>query len=264
LDVWKHTLEVVNQYEKITEKYFKFMSFPNASIGNLEVANPGSPIKTFGDDKVSEDKFIRDYLQQEIAGGHNRYALVKFACLLHDIGKPDTKKKEEGGRMSFHSHEHVGANITRYVAKQIKVSVKERHLLEDLVTWHLRPGYLSNFKKPSERMIFRFLRDTKEEALSVLLLALADQASTRGKLTTKAKHEHHYQTCWQMIKRLRETKDDKPVVRLITGNDLIKKLKLEPSALFAKILSEVQEAQALGKVTSKAEALILAARIAKA
>ena len=112
-------------------------------------------------------------------------------------------------------------------------------------------------------MIYRFLRDTKEEALGVLLLALADQRGTRGKLTTKAKHEHHRKTCWMVFERLMEDKKKPPVVRLITGQDLIKKLKLEPSPLFAKILTAVQEAQALGKVLTKVEALALASKIAK-
>ncbi len=230
LDVWKHTLEVINQFELLV-----------------------SEIK---------DSFIQNYLQEEVAGGHKRYALIKFSCLLHDIGKPDTKKKEKD-RMTFHGHEHVGAGITRLIAKQLKLSVKERYFLEDQVTWHLRPGYLSNFKKLSERMIFRFLRDTKEEALSVLLLALADQGATRGLLTTKAKFEHHKKTCWQVIDRVIEDKNKKPLVRLLTGNDLIKKLKLKPSPLFTKILTGVQEAQALGKVTTKQEALVLAGKISR-
>lgn len=230
LDVWEHTLEVVRQFELVT----------------VEI----------------KDEFIKAYLQEEIAGGHKRYALIKFACLLHDIGKPQTKKEEEKGRMSFHSHEHVGAGIARHVAKQLKLSVKERYFLEDAVRWHLRPGYLSNFKKPSERMIFRYLRDTKEEALSVLLLALADQRATCGKLTTADKTEHHRQTCWIVIKRFIDAKNKKPLERLLTGTDLIKKLKLKPSPLFAKILSEVQEAQALGKIATAQDALKLAKQMA--
>jgi poly(A) polymerase len=230
LDVWKHSLEVVHQLEQLIPEI--------------------------------KDELIQNYLQEEISGGHKRYALLKFACLLHDIGKPETKKKEKD-RMTFHGHEHVGAGITRLIAKQLKLSVKERYFLEDMVTWHLRPGYLSNFKKPSERMIFRFLRDTKEEALGVLLLALADQAATRGPLTTKPKADHHRKICWQTIERFMEGKNRKPIVRLLTGHDLIKKLKLKPSPLFAQILDSIQEAQALNKISTKQEALALAAKIAK-
>ncbi len=230
LDVWKHSLEVVHQFELLVDEI--------------------------------QDRFIQDYLQEEIGFAHKRYALLKFACLLHDIGKPDTKKKEKD-RMTFHGHENVGAAITRIVAKQLKLSVKERYFLEDMVSWHLRPGYMANFKKPSERMVFRFLRDTKQEALCVLLLAIADQRATRGPLTKKSKADHHKKTCWAVIEQFIQQQNQKPVIRLLTGNDLIKKLKLKPSPLFAKILTEVGEAQALGKITTKLEALTLAAKVAK-
>jgi hypothetical protein len=61
-----------------------------------------------------------------------------------------------------------------------------------------------------------------------------------------------------LIERYFELKDQKPKQRLLTGNDLIKILKLEPSELFGKILSGVEEAAALGKIKTKQEALSLA------
>ena len=63
------------------------------------------------------------------------------------------------------------------------------------------------------------------------------------------------------MKRYFQEKKKVPLVRLISGNDLIRKLKLKPSPLFAKILSSVEEAQALGKITTKQEALAFAAKI---
>ena len=48
---------------------------------------------------------------------------------------------------------------------------------------------------------------------------------------------------------------------MIDGNDLIKKLKLKPSALFGKILKAVEEAQATGKVKTKEQALAIAREI---
>ena len=153
LDVWKHSLEVIAQIEKLIEE-------------------------------MSTNERIKAYLHETIGGGHTRLALLKMAALLHDIGKPETRR-QEGARMTFHSHEHAGERITRQVAKQLKLSVKERFFLEDAVRMHLRPGYLSNFKRPSEKAIFRYLRDTKDEAVALAILALADQAATRGPLTTK-------------------------------------------------------------------------------
>ena len=39
--------------------------------------------------------------------------VLRLAALLHDIGKPDTRRKEPDGRVSFHHHEVVGAKMTR-------------------------------------------------------------------------------------------------------------------------------------------------------
>ncbi len=226
LDVWPHSLETVAQLEGVLKE-------------------------------TQENADIAAYVQEPIAGEHRRYALMKLAALLHDIGKPETKK-EEKDRMSFHGHEHVGRRITRHVAQHLKLATDERHLIEDMVLWHLRPGYLSNYKKPSDRMVFRYFRDTKKEAVSILLFSLADQRSTRGPLTSEADQRHHEKICLGLVDHYFAKQKEQPLPRLITGHDLIKKLKLKPSPLFAKILKKVEEHQALGKVTTKDEALKLA------
>jgi tRNA nucleotidyltransferase/poly(A) polymerase len=231
LDVWQHSLETVLQLEKI-------------------VNDP------------SLDRHLKAYLNEPVGGGHARYALLKMAVLLHDSGKPETRR-QEGARTTFHGHEHAGERITRLAAKHLKLSVKERFFLEDAVRMHLRPGYLSNFKRPSAKAIFRYLRDAKQEAASLAVLALADQAATRGPLTTASKHKHHAKICHMLIERYFKQKEQKPRERLLTGHDLIKTLKLKPSVLFGKILASVEESAALGKIKTKAEAIDLARGVVK-
>ena len=231
LDVWKHSLEVLRQFEMIV-------------------------------DDMKNDPDITQYLHEDVASNHRRLSHIKLAALLHDIGKPETKKVEPQ-RTSFHGHEHVGKNITRLICKHLKLSVKERYLLENLVLLHLRPGYLSNFKIPTDKSVFRFFLDAKDEAVSVLLLSLADQRSTRGSLTTERDQMHHQKICLSLIRKYFQESKKVPLIRLIDGNDLIKKLKLKPSPLFATILKAVEEAQALGKVSNKQEALAFAAKLVK-
>ncbi|MBL8014535.1 MAG: HD domain-containing protein [Candidatus Omnitrophica bacterium] len=231
LDVWNHSLEVLRQFEKVMEEF-------------------------------KSDPQVLGYLQETMGSNHRRFSLIKLAALLHDIGKPETKKVEPT-RTSFHGHEHVGKNITRLIGRHLKLSVRERHMVEDLVLYHLRPGYLSNFKVPSEKSVFRFFRDAKDEVVSILALSLADQRATRGPLTTEEDQEHHQKICVGLIKRYFQMKTKVPAVKLLSGDDLIKKLKLKPSPLFAKILQSVQEAQALGKISTKQEALALAAKCIK-
>jgi len=233
LDVWKHSLEVLVQLERLLKEH--------AAHAQLQA-----------------------YLSEELGGGHSRVAVLKLACLLHDIGKPDTRKKEPGGRTSFHTHEHVGRRIVRIIAQKLMLSTKERYALEDMVTHHLRPGYLANFKRPSDKAVFRYFRDTKDEAASIVLLATADQRSTRGPLTTAYDLKHHQEICLSLLKKSFVKKNEKPFVRLLTGHDLIQELSLEPGPRFSKILSKVDEAQHLGKVTTREAALAFVRRMENA
>lgn len=230
LDVWPHSLEVVHQLDLII--------------------------------KAIEDPETLDYLNEIVGGGHSRKSLMKLGALLHDIGKPDTRQKK-GERLSFHGHENVGRRISTGISKMLRLSTKERHILEDMVQMHLRPGYLSNFKKPSERMIYRFFRDAKKETVNILLLSLADQRSTRGPLTTKSDQKHHENICVDLIERYFEQRKAKPYVPLIDGNYLMKSLKMKSSPMIGTILREVQEQHVLGKIKSKREALVLARKLTK-
>ena len=141
------------------------------------------------------------------------------------------------------------------------LSTKERYALEDMVTHHLRPGYLANFKRPSDKAVFRYFRDAKEEAVSIVLLAMADQRSTRGPLTTAYDMEHHRAICLSLLKKYFIKKKEKPFVRLLNGHDLIVQLGLKPGPRFAVILGKVDEAQHLGQVTTKEQALALARKM---
>ena len=231
LDVWKHSLEALVQLEK----YFQ---------------------------QIKNKADLNEYLNQEIISGRTRKSLIKLGILLHDIGKPDTKRRKDG-KMIFHGHERVGRSISDNIAEMLKLSTKEKDALEKMIFCHLRPGYLADTELPSARAIFRYFRDTEEEGLSILIIAIADQRATRGPLTTKKDRLLHEKVINKLIKYYFDKQKEKPFVRLINGDDLIKKLKLKPSQIFSKILREVEEAQAEGSIKTKKEALVLAKKIAQ-
>ncbi|HBO97775.1 MAG TPA: hypothetical protein DE315_03695 [Candidatus Omnitrophica bacterium] len=232
LDVWPHSLEVVAQFDGVVR----------------EMQNNADAV---------------EYLNEPLGGNRTRRALLKLAALLHDIGKPETRKEAGQGKLTFYGHERVGKNIVTHIAKMLKLSTGERRALEDMVFWHLRPGYLSNFQKPSDKAIYRYLRDARREAAGILLLSLADQRATRGPSSTPRHERHHERICLDVLKLYFDKKKEKPFVRLIDGHDLIKQLRLKPSPLIGKILTEVTEQQVLGKIKTKKEALELAKDIAQ-
>ncbi len=228
LDVWQHTLETVRQLELI----FK-------GIKNEEIAA---------------------YLNTDICASRRRKALLKFGAFLHDFGKPKTLRHQKG-RTTFHGHERVGLRIAEDIARRLKLSNDEIYSLHKMVLWHLRPGYLADTNSPTPRAKFRYFRDAGVEALSVLLLSLADQRSTKGPLTTFNARKQHEKVVAKLIKEYLKKGKEKIPERLLSGNDIMKEFKLGPSPLIGKILSEIEELQAIGKVKNRKEALKAAAKL---
>ena len=223
LDVWQHTLKTMSQLDALLK----------AMKANHEV---------------------QGYLNEVIAAERKRRALIKLGAFLHDFGKPKTLRHEKK-RTTFHGHERVGKHMAREIAKRMKLSNDESNALERIVLWHLRPGYLGDFACPSARAKFRFFRDAGSEAISTLLLSIADQRATKGPLTTSASRLQHEKVVFGMIREHYRKKKEKKMLRLVNGNDLMREFKLEPSPLIGKILTELEELQAIGKIKTKEEAL---------
>jgi poly(A) polymerase len=229
LDVWQHTLETVKEIEII----FK----------NLK------------------DKEILRYLDT-ISSERKRKSLLKFSAFLHDIGKSQAMKRQKG-KITFHGHERVGLKIAEGIAKRLKLSNDEIFLLRKVVLWHLRPGYLADSNNPTPRAKFRYFRDAGEEALSTLLLSLADQRSTKGPLSTiKARRQHERVIAMLIKEYLYKDKVVKPK-RLLDGYEVMKEFNLKPSVLIGELLSLLDELQGIGKIKNKSQALRALAKYIK-
>lgn len=228
LDVWQHSLETVKQ---------------------LEVLIAG----------LKNNQEVQNYLDKFISTNRQHRGLIKLGALLHDIGKPSALR-HENGKTKFHGHERIGLDITKNIAKRLKLSNDELDSLEKMVFWHLRPGYLADNQEITPRAVFRYFRDTQKEGVSVLLISIADQRATKGPLTSKTSRLHHERVVLDLIKEYFKRKKEKKLPHLITGDDLLRKFKLTPSPLIGKILKEIEELQAIGKIKTKKEALQIATR----
>ena len=231
LDVWRHTLETLRQLDELLKK-------------------------------LKNNRAIQNYLREVISADRRRYALIKLGAFLHDAGKPQARRWRKK-KLTFYGHERIAFDIAQTVAQRLKLSNHEREALKKMVLWHLRPGYLADNEKITPRAIFRYFRDTASEAVSVLLISLADQRATRGRLTTKQSRERHEKAVSTLIKEYFRRSREIKRPRLINGDDLIHKFKLEPSPLIGKILSRMEELQAIGRINSKEEAFKAAAKLLK-
>lgn len=230
LDIWEHSLETLYRFEQLWNK------------------------------ELSKDKSIYDYFCQELTVGRRRIQILKLACLLHDIGKPIAKKRINK-KTIFHSHEKIGRDLAEKLAETLRFSLREKEVLKKLIFWHLRPGYLADQITPSKRAVYRFFRDTQEEGIAVIALSLSDWRATRGPLTNARKRKKHEKVMIALIEQYLKEQKILPLPQIVDGYDVMKKFKIKPSPLVGKILRKIKEEQILGKITTKAEAYKIGARV---
>jgi len=243
---WEHTLAVLDHLGKLLNALSK--QYEPEIATELVMGEIVYRLGRFRDE-------IDLHLDQELSHGRRIRQLLFFGALYHDAGKPASYELKNG-RIHFYGHEGIGATIVAEKAKELKLSNTEIQWLETLIRNHLRPSQLERTRTISNRAIFRFLRDTAEVGVDVVLLSLADLL---GKQTPPMEQEQlskRVETARQLLTAMFEAPpskyDPEPFLK---GNEIAEALGIEPGPEIGRLLQALREAQATGGVTSKADAI---------
>jgi len=213
----------------------------------------------------TEDEGLNELLKQvqnsfHVRFGYRRYGtwVLKFATLLHDIAKPQTMTFDEEGDLHFYGHEKVGANMAEQICDRFKLSRREKEMVSKLVQSHMRPVGLAGAKFLTERALRRFWRDLGELAgIYCVALSAADLMATCGSEMTKEQRDRHYTALRRLMETYLALKETKERIRLVTGNEIMERYKIQPSPLVGKALKLIEDAVLDGRVTTKEEAWTL-------
>jgi poly(A) polymerase len=211
----------------------------------------------------SNNKILVDeYLSEDIVTGRQRGHLLKLAALLHDMGKPEVKGSKAGGKIIFYGHEQAGARQAKQISDRLKLSGREKHILSLVIDQHMRPFHLFRAKNHTDKAEYRFFVKAETEAISVLMLSLADRQAGRSAMV-----EEETSAYQAFIKKLTEKYyfEFEPARNqpIIGGREVMAAYGLKPGPSIGKIMLQVEEAQALGKIHTPEEALSLVGKILK-
>ena len=259
-DVWEHTLSVAGYLESVLAALDPNYNPDTASdlLNGLMVLRIGRYRQQIG-----------ETLAATLTGERSRRSLLFLAALYHDVAKPQTKKTDEEGQLRFWEHDQQGAEIVSRRARAFGMSNDEATRLETIVRNHMRILFHTNRllregKPPSRRAVYRFFRDTGPAGVEVCLLALADIRATYEQTLP----QDEWAAALDVVRLMLENWFEKPAETisppsLVNGDDLMRELNLQPGKIIGEMLEAIREAQAMGEVSTREQALDAARQVVK-
>jgi poly(A) polymerase len=151
--------------------------------------------------------------------------VLRIAALLHDIGKPKTRKFEGEGRVSFHHHEVVGARLAKKRLEKLRYSNEIIEQVCLLIELHLRfHGYGDG--KWTDSAVRRYVRDAEEQLIRLHKLTRAD-CTTRNDAKAE-KLRNAYNELEQRIVELSKQEELKSMRPELDGAEIMKVLGIKP------------------------------------
>ena len=151
--------------------------------------------------------------------------VARFAALMHDVGKPRTRRFLEDGTVTFHHHDVVGAKLTRKRMQALRFSNETIDAVAKLVELHLRfHGYGTG--EWTDSAVRRYVRDAGDQVDRLHVLTRAD-CTTRNKRKAE-RLRRTYDDLEARIARLSEQEELASIRPDLDGTQIMEILDLSP------------------------------------
>ncbi len=231
-------------WERIRDELFKILSSANPYIGIIKLREAGileiilpEVEKCFGiyqeGPKHEREYDIGEHLLLSLRYIPSKNPLVRFATLLHDIGKVETFKKDSTGNVTFYNHEVAGGRLVLSLAKRFNLSKKQTDKLFKLVRFHM----FTVTEHQTDSAIRRFIKNVGLENVNDLMsLRVGDRLGGGTEKEISWRMQMFRQRIDEVLKKPFSITDLK-----INGKDVMKALNIPSGPKVGEILQKLFE-----------------------
>lgn len=206
----KDRIGIISQ-ERISDELFKIIASDNPDIGLMILSQTGLLREIFpeladleGVEIINEDHWIyahKDVLLHSIkvlktVAAQSDNFWLRFTALVHDIGKPKSKRFIEGTGWSFHGHEETGARMMKRIFRNMHFPMDNLNYVEKLVRLHQRPMSLVD-EEVTDSAIRRLAANAGADLEDLFILVRADITTKKPNL--EEKYKGNYERVFQKI-----------------------------------------------------------------
>ena len=228
LDVYDHTIEVLREQLRLETGL-------DAVFGPLA---PG----------------LRAVLDEPLADELTRMQALRFAALVHDMAKPETRRHLPDGRVSFIGHDTLGQGLVEGLCRRLRTSERLAAFLGGVTRHHLVLGFLVHERPLDRRAIYRYLRTCEPVEIEVTVLSCADRRATRGR-NAEAAIAAHLDLAREIMEAALAWRRDGPPSPPLRGDELARELGIRRGPELGRLLEAIREAVFAGDVQDRDQAV---------